>query len=98
MRAYISGPMTDTEDYEAAFRKAARYLRKKGLDVVNPAELDDLEHGELSYEEYLARDIVEILSCDALVLLDGWEQSRGAKLEYALANLLKLPVSHIKEL
>ena len=36
-------------------------------------------------DERLRADISELLSCDALLLLDGWQRSPGARLEVEVA-------------
>ena len=91
MRIYIAGPMTGLPDFNfPAFHAAAKHLRAQGHDVVNPAEIspDPL----LSWEEWMRRDIPQLLTCEAIYLLPGWENSKGAWLEYAIANALKIPM------
>lgn len=80
-----------------AFDAAAARLRALGRDVISPAELDDPEvrrrslgstHGRevgygAEYQDYLARDIAIINRDDIEVIwvIDGWEKSRGARIE-----------------
>lgn len=103
-RFYLAGPMSGIEDYNApAFREAARVLRIQGYEVISPVELDDeegFEHSadeQLSEEEYLRflrRDLIRYLTAEVhgIVVLPGWEASRGAALEVHVARELGLPV------
>jgi hypothetical protein len=78
-RAYLAGPMTGHVDYNyPAFRQAAAYYRAMGIDIVSPAEL----HGDdfsKTFEEYLAVDLAALDTCGTIILLLGWQDSRGAK-------------------
>lgn len=80
---YIAGPMTGYEDYNfPAFYAKAAEERAKGHTVINPAELDDAD-GDLTkpWDFYLRRDLRVIADCNRIVLLPGWEHSKGANLE-----------------
>lgn len=90
MKIYISGKITGTSDYMDRFAKAEKALRTKGLEVVNPAK-EDLPKN-LPWEEYMKHDVKLLAGCDAIYMLDGWRQSRGACLERELALNLKLKV------
>lgn len=91
-RVYISGPMTGMpENNFPAFHAAARELRALGLDVVSPAEINSECGGR--WEDYLRKDIKALCDCDTLVLLPGWEASRGAHLELHLAHRLGMKIS-----
>jgi len=91
-RIYISGPMTGIEDHNfPAFHAAAERLREAGWDVANPAENFD-GRTDLPRETYLRADVALLAQCDAIALLPGWRDSRGARLEYALAQELGLDV------
>lgn len=72
------------------FAKAEKSLRTKGWEVVNPAK-EDLPKN-LPWEEYMKHDVRLLAGCDAIYMLDGWRQSRGACLERELALNLKLEV------
>lgn len=91
MRVYVSGPMTGLPDFNrAAFNEAATWLRGQGFDVFNPAEQLG---GDLTgpRADYMRTNIFQLLACDSLLLLPGWEQSEGATLEVAIARELGLP-------
>ena len=89
-RIYIAGPMTGQPDHNfPAFHAAAERFRKAGWDVVNPAENFD-GRTDLPRATYLRSDVVMLAECDAIALLSGWEESRGAKLEAILAAELGL--------
>ena len=75
MRAYIAGPMSGLPDLNfPAFHEAAARLRAFGWDVVNPAEINP-DHG-MPWAECMRRDIAQLVTCQGIVLLSGWENSR----------------------
>lgn len=82
-RAYLAGPMTGYEGHNfPAFTSNAAWLRNHGYEVVNPAELEALETGpRKEWAFYLKRDIRELLTCDSVAVMRGWENSPGATLE-----------------
>lgn len=85
---YISGPITGHDDYLREFEYAEKYLHNLDPDIVtfNPAAA--FGTGGLSDADY--RRIIDMekdLICrfDAIFLLDGWEQSQGAREELKIA-------------
>jgi hypothetical protein len=74
-----------------AFHAAAERFRACGWEPVNPAENFD-GRTDLPREKYLRADVKLLIDCDAVAMLSGWEDSRGAKLEYLLAQELSLPI------
>ncbi|QNN25113.1 DUF4406 domain-containing protein [Planctomycetales bacterium ZRK34] len=91
-RIYLAGPMTGLPDHNfPAFRAAAERLQQAGWEVVNPADnfggRTDLPRGS-----YLRADVALLLQCDAMAMLPGWADSRGAKLEYLLGRELGMPI------
>lgn len=96
MRIYIAGPMTGHPDFNhPAFNKAADKLRALGYEVENPADCP-LPVGT-SWGEYMRYGIARLVSCDAVALLDSWQSSPGACIEFRLARNLSMPRKHISE-
>ena len=98
---YISGPMKNMPNGNLeAFDKAEKQLRKLGYDVLNPHAISEIvnlrffEMGKIpEYEDYLKEDIIQMLSkCDKVLVLPGWRQSKGTKLEIANALACGLDV------
>lgn len=90
-RIYIAGPMTDLPDFNfPAFNDMAAILRGLGYHVENPAEHGVVEGAE--WADYLRYDIARLATCEALVLLPGWRNSRGALLEVHIAKALGIQI------
>jgi hypothetical protein len=90
-RVYLAGPMTGYDDHNfPAFHAAAERLRGFGLEVVNPAD-----HGlvdGLGWADYMRWDLVKLAGCHSVYVLPGWEKSKGASLEVAIAQALGMLV------
>ena len=98
VRAYISGPMTNLPNFNyPAFHEAADILRAKGYEVLNPAEAFE-GNQTLPVATYLRHDIESVLKADMLVVLHGWEKSKGASLEVAVATGIGLPVYRLEDI
>lgn len=88
MRIYVSGPMTGIpQSNYPAFNDMASKLRTEGHEVINPAENEDT--GNMTWADFMRIDISQILTVDAMFLLPGWENSKGARLEVLVAAALK---------
>jgi hypothetical protein len=87
---YISGPITGIpEGNRPAFAAMAARLTAGGWRVINPHDLCD-SHLILSWEEYMRQDLAALLTCTHIVMLEGWEQSRGARLEKLVADAVRI--------
>lgn len=92
---YISGPMTGLPDYNRpAFNAAAAKLRALGYEVVSPAEQPERP----TWEEYMRHDIRLMMDCRSIVLLPGWESSKGARTEFSIAESLRFYIARLEEL
>lgn len=88
-KIYIAGPMTGYKDFNhLSFFNAALELELKGYIVLNPASLP----AGLSQKEYMSICLPMVTCCDAIYLLDGWEDSKGANAECTLAEKLGLTI------
>ena len=91
-RLYLAGPMSGIADHNfPRFNAVAARLRARGHTVFNPAENKD---GGLrrSRQFYMQLDIPALLASEAIVVLAGWETSRGACLEVWLALDMGIPI------
>jgi len=106
---YCCGPMTGIENFNFdSFYKACAKLESQGYKAINPAALDS-ESGyplvrlqSLTPDEFqvflkgaMKRDLDALQQCDAIALLPGWESSKGARAEKAVAEWLGLEVMYL---
>lgn len=93
MKVYIAGPMSGLpDDNRQAFHDMATRLGQTQLSpvVLNPATLP----AGLTQAEYMALCLPMVMMADAVVMLEGWERSKGAIAERALAQKLGKPISY----
>ena len=85
IQAYIAGPMRGMPEANfPAFNQVASSLRRLGWEVFNPC--DDEVPNDPDIRKLLIKDTAWICEfANAIVLLPGWESSRGARMEVALA-------------
>ena len=85
-KVYISGAIAhyDLKERMATFDHAARYLSIKGYEPVNPFENGVSQ--DAHWMEHMRVDIALLLKCDCIYMLQGWELSKGAKLELDVAS------------
>lgn len=91
---YISGAITGTDDYMKRFAIAEELLKGQGYNkVINPAavcaRLPQLEHAD-----YMSVCLTMIALSDIVYVLDGWEQSKGSKMEISAAKKLGKQVAY----
>lgn len=91
---YLSGPMAGYPELNfPAFASAQWALTQKlKLKVLSP---HSIKHPPevTEWAEFLARDLTFMLThCRGLILLPGWPQSKGARLELSTGFALDWPV------
>ena len=99
MRVYLSGPITDNKNYHLDFLKAENRVTSifKGADVINPMWLKNmLPNGK--HEEYMEICLQLVGMADMMIMLPGWEKSKGATIERSLAKETNLPIIEFAEL
>ena len=93
MKLYLAGPMSGLPNFNYdLFGLATLMLRERGHEVHSPHEGHDKDPGEEDYSYYLISGIEKLLRCDAIVLLPGYEASKGAILELHIAIKCKMAV------
>jgi hypothetical protein len=88
---YIAGPMTGIKNFNAvSFDYTAEKLKEAGWLVTNPMDfqrhrLPNLEGICDDIKSIIIIDVALLISCEAIWMLPGWQQSKGATAEYHLA-------------
>lgn len=96
-QVYLAGPMRGRELLNfPLFHEVANHLRKLGLGVTSPAE-KDIQAGysgtnQRPWIECACEDALEVLKSDAVVVLPGWEGSRGTRFEIMAALAADVPI------
>lgn len=99
MKVYVAGPMTGLPDFNrSAFHAAEKRLATLGHEVLNPARLTPADLGldrEPAWSDWMRAAIRILMDADAVCLLPGWMGSRGAYLEFQIADKLCIPVEEL---
>ncbi len=97
-KVYIAGPMRGYPEFNRpAFDHAEKVLKARGFEVWNPGKdfsgLDPKldcatapDYSPNATAQYMKRDLPNVLSCDAVGVLEGWEKSAGARIEVHVAR------------
>ncbi len=92
MKIYISGKITGLplSEVRQRFADTAAFLDAIGFEAVNPLTngLDE----SADWKEHMVADIRMLLDCEAIYMMDNWIESRGASIEYDIANRLNMDV------
>lgn len=92
MLIYVAGPMTGLPDFNyPAFRAAAAQLRTFGFEVEDPSTNSNPTPDD--YHGWLRAGLAQLIRCDGVALLEGWEASGGARLEVNVGATLGLRVA-----
>lgn len=107
-KVYISGPISglDRKEVIENFSNADLLLRKNGYSTSNPTNalvfrhpriyhlMERLLGEELAYRTVLVYDLWLLSRSDTICMIDGWQLSRGAKIEEGFAFRLGIVRSH----
>ena len=74
-----------------AFNAIAAELRSQGYHVENPAP--DCN----SWLGYMRLGVAQLVTCDEIYMLPGWQESRGARIEHGLVKDLGLNILEARE-
>lgn len=91
-KIYIAGPVTGMPQLNHhAFVDAASALHELGFEAVNPHTLCRHVHPD-DWHTALKICLHNIVWCNGIYMLQGWQNSRGATLERSVAMQLNIPV------
>ena len=88
MKIYISLPITgnDIKKVEERCNAAKEKVKAKGYEPISPIDLCDGDYSK-PYSYYIGIDLQALLECDAVLFLDGYQNSKGCTLELAAAQI-----------
>lgn len=100
MKLFLIGPKAGIHKSNFPdFERTAAYWRNLGHTVVSSAELDIAEGAHRDYgwdnvslsDAYLSdlfrRDVTELVTCDAVILLEGWNSNDECQVMVDIANM-----------
>ena len=92
---YIAGPYSGTDDEIAANVAAAcawgLKVRELGVVPVVP-HITIVPHEDLTWGQAMQECFAILSRCDAVLMLPGWDQSRGAVAEHGFATDEGMPI------
>lgn len=82
-KVYLSGPITGIKNYKGLFLFAEKLARMcDAARIFNPAlQIPD----SLDYEQAMKRCVTALAQYDTVMLLTGWNTSRGTRIERKVA-------------
>lgn len=94
-RVYLSGPITNTKNHKGLFMFAEELAALGDAEqIYNPAAQISASS---SWEQAMHRCLSEITNYDTIVMLPGWNVSRGARLESDVALACGIHVVNLSE-
>jgi len=100
LKIYISGQITGLNYQEAkgmfergereAISHFAIFTSIENIKVINPMKLEHKPDSE--WEDYMQKDIDELLRCKGIYMLNNWKKSKGARVEHAIAVEMGFPI------
>ena len=94
MKIYISGAITNNPNYKEDFERAEDYLQREypKAEIINPALVNSFLPKSTTHEEYMRMSFCMLDMCDSVYFISGYENSKGALMEYgySVAKNLKI--------
>lgn len=69
----------------------------KWATIARPeSNVDGQKYDNEMWAEFVKNDIRYLVTCDCVMLLDNWEQSRGCRVEIFIAQKLMIPIYYMR--
>ena len=103
-KIFLSGPISGRGNEESAdhFMNAMERLFVKAgeakitISIANPVIFCQEVPKDADWHTYMKACVKRLADSDGIALLQGWEKSKGAKLEVKLAQDLHIPVVYVE--
>ena len=92
MNIYIAGKITGLpiEEYTRLFNEAKGMIGGYGYNAINPIEICAHLPEQSQWADCMDVCLQRLLRADAIWLLPNWEESKGARIEKAIADQLQI--------
>lgn len=81
---YLSGAISKNPNFKENFRKAREQWEEAGYTVIDPSYLIDVFPNG-THEQYMKICLELLKMADIIYMMEGWENSKGAIIEYGYA-------------
>lgn len=89
-RIYLCGKISGMPWGSARAKfEAAEIMLSDSYEVVNPIKICS---PDWSWEECMIVDFSHLIRCDLIYVMDNWKQSKGARIELAVAKELGIEI------
>jgi hypothetical protein len=97
MKVYISGKVSGLSTFDSGrnFHDAKNEITKRGDCAVNPLCIEPFLSQPI-WICYMITDIIELLKCNKIYMLENWKESRGARVEHFIARLFNIKIEYKK--
>lgn len=91
-KVYIAGKVTGEPIAECTmkFGTAQKEIEKLGFEAINPLEV--VGDWKAPWNVAMKKCVSALVQCDAMMLLSDWSDSKGAIMEFEMAENLNIPV------
>lgn len=105
LKAYICGPITDLPNLNIEeFRAVESILHEMGYEVTVPHDLfEGIDTSAFTHQDYMDVCLKELRegNYDYVIVLEGWKDSKGSRMEIELADqlgiLVKMAVNELAD-
>jgi hypothetical protein len=92
MKIYISGAITNNPNAKEQFDKAKQTLLELNKKYYPISPMDLPHYHDQKWSSYMREDIKAMMDCQGIYLIEGWEKSKGARIEKELAESLDFKI------